>query len=258
MLVKEYRISMPLSVEEYRIGQLYMINRHSNEQSDTGEGIHVVKNEECEDEKYGKGRLTEKRIYLSSRLPTWVRSYIPNLFYVVEKAWNFYPFTITEYYCSFLPRFSVKIETKYLDDNGCTDNCFDLGKDSLDSREVIHVDIAYDTFPEKYYVPEEDCRTFKSKVTGRGPLEPGWQETHQPIMCSYKLVNVTFDVWGLSQRVESYVHKCVQDILLVGHRQAFAWIDLWYEMNFEDVREYEKEMQQKTNDKVAAAELEKA
>ena len=30
-----------------------------------------------------------------SRLPAWMRSYIPKIFYVEEKAWNFYPFTIT-------------------------------------------------------------------------------------------------------------------------------------------------------------------
>ena len=40
------------------------------------------------------------------------------------------------------------------------------------------------------------------------------QDTTQPIMCSYKLVNVRFDVWGLSQRVESFVHK-VSETLLV-------------------------------------------
>ncbi|KXJ21707.1 cytoplasmic phosphatidylinositol transfer protein 1 [Exaiptasia diaphana] len=255
MLVKEYRISMPLSVEEYRIGQLYMINRHSNEQSESGEGVHVVTNEPCEDEKYGTGQYTEKRVYLSSRLPAWVRSYIPNLFYIVEKAWNYYPYTITEYYCSFLPRFSVRIETKYLDDNGCTENCFNHN-DDLNGRDVVHVDIAHDPIPDKYYVEEEDCRYFKSKITGRGPLEQGWQETQQPIMCSYKLVKVSFDIWGLSQRVESYVHKVIQDILSVGHRQAFAWIDLWYEMDINDVRQYEKEMQEKTNSKVGVDEQE--
>ena len=30
---------------------------------------------------------------------------------------------------------------------------------------------------------------------------------------------------------------------MVGHRQAFAWIDDWYGMTMDDVREYEKEMQ---------------
>jgi len=33
------------------------------------------------------------------------------------------------------------------------------------------------------------------------------QETCDPIMCSYKLVRVKFEVWGLQTRVESYLHR---------------------------------------------------
>ena len=50
---------------QYRFGQLYMIAKHSNEQSERGEGVEVVKNEPCEDPKHGKGQYTEKRIHLS-------------------------------------------------------------------------------------------------------------------------------------------------------------------------------------------------
>ena len=60
-----------------------------------------------------QGQYTEKRVYLNSKLPTWVSSWVPAIFYVTEKAWNYYPYTITEYSCSFLPRFSVHIETRY-------------------------------------------------------------------------------------------------------------------------------------------------
>jgi hypothetical protein len=38
--------------------------------------------------------------------------------------------------------------------------------------------------------------------------------------------------------------------LLLGHRQAFAWIDEWYGMTLEDVRLYEEQMQLETNTKV--------
>ncbi|KAK2192393.1 hypothetical protein NP493_30g02057 [Ridgeia piscesae] len=65
MLIKEYRICMPLTVEEYKLGQLYMIAKHSHEQSEKGDGVEVVCNEPCEHPKYGKGQRTEKRIYLS-------------------------------------------------------------------------------------------------------------------------------------------------------------------------------------------------
>jgi hypothetical protein len=38
--------------------------------------------------------------------------------------------------------------------------------------------------------------------------------------------------------------------LLLGHRQAFAWIDEWYGMTLDDVRIYEEQMQRETNTKV--------
>jgi hypothetical protein len=54
-----------ISLLQYKIGQLYMIAKHSHEQSEHGEGVEVVTNEDCEHPKHGKGRFTEKRVYLS-------------------------------------------------------------------------------------------------------------------------------------------------------------------------------------------------
>lgn len=240
---------MPLTVEEYRIGQLYMISKHSHEQSDRGEGVEVVQNEPFEDPVHGQGQFTEKRVYLNSKLPSWARAVVPKIFYVTEKAWNYYPYTITEYTCSFLPKFSIHIETKYEDNKGCNDHIFDTELKEQE-REVCFVDIAYDEIPERYYKESEDLRYFKSEKTSRGILQEGWRDTQEPIMCSYKLVTVKFEVWGLQTRVEQFVHKVVRDVLLLGHRQAFAWVDEWIDMTWDDVRDYEKQMHEKTNIRV--------
>lgn len=250
VLTKEYRICMPLTVEEYQIGQLYMIARHSHEQTDAGEGVEVVENVACEDPEHGKGQYTEKRIHLSSRLPYWIQSFLPKIFYVTEKAWNYYPFTITEYTCSFIPKFSISIKTKYENNNGSTENCLDLEPDTLNERVVEFVDIAYDEVSPKHYKEEEDVRYFQSQKTGRGPLVEGWRDTVTPIMCSYKMVQVSFEVWGLQTRAEDLIHRSIREILLLGHRQAFAWIDDWYGMTLDDVRMYEEQMQRETNTKV--------
>lgn len=53
----------------------------------------------------------------------------------------------------------------------------------------------------------QDPRFFSSAKTGRGPLREGWRQYTKPIMCSYKLVSVKFEVWGLQTRVEQFVHK---------------------------------------------------
>nr|XP_002128874.1 cytoplasmic phosphatidylinositol transfer protein 1 [Ciona intestinalis] len=255
MLLKEYRICMPLSVEEYQRGQLYMINRHSNEQSESGEGVEVIKNEPVYTEENGDGQFTEKRIHLNNRLPNWARSFVPSI-YVTEKAWNYYPYTITEYTCPWLPRLHIHIETRYENNNGHNNDfsCAKVSKEidpkEFTKREVIHLDLAYDKVPDKHYKADEDCTKFKSIKTGRGPLKPNWRESHSPIMCSYKLVQVKFEVWGMQTKVESYIHKVVRDVLLLAHRQAFAWIDTWYDMTFDNIRRYESEIQEKTNAKV--------
>uniref|UniRef100_A0A3B3S1Z8 Phosphatidylinositol transfer protein N-terminal domain-containing protein n=1 Tax=Paramormyrops kingsleyae TaxID=1676925 RepID=A0A3B3S1Z8_9TELE len=85
----------PACLLQYRIGQLYMISKHSNEQSERGEGVEVVQNEPYVDPIHGHGQFTEKRLYLNSKLPSWARAVVPKIFYVTEKAWNYYPYTIT-------------------------------------------------------------------------------------------------------------------------------------------------------------------
>uniref|UniRef100_A0A671ULV0 Phosphatidylinositol transfer protein cytoplasmic 1 n=1 Tax=Sparus aurata TaxID=8175 RepID=A0A671ULV0_SPAAU len=223
--------------------------KHSHEQSDRGEGVEVVQNEPYEDPEHGQGQFTEKRVYLNSKLPSWARAVVPKIFYVTEKAWNYYPYTVTGEHCSFLPKFSIHIETKYEDNKGCNDNIFDSElKDQ--EREVCFVDIAYDEIPERYYKESEDLRYFKSDKTSRGILQEGWRDTQDPIMCSYKLVTVKFEVWGLQTRVEQFVHKVVRDVLLLGHRQAFAWVDEWIDMTMDEVREFERAIQEATNQKI--------
>ena len=44
--------------------------------------------------------------------------------------------------------------------------------------------------------------------------------------------------------------QLIREVLLVAHRQAVAWIDEWYGMTIEDVRNYEGAMQQETNQRL--------
>ncbi|XP_072250199.1 cytoplasmic phosphatidylinositol transfer protein 1b [Leuresthes tenuis] len=251
MLMKEYRICMPLTVEEYRIGQLYMISKHSCEQSGGGEGVEVVRNEPDTHPQHGLGQLTEKRIYLSSKLPSWAKAFVPRFFYVTEKAWNFYPYTITEYSVSFLPKFSIRIDTRFENNNGHNDNVF--GDTPTPEGDVSFLDILSDHIPEKHYKESEDLSRWHSIKTERGPLQKDWRDQHKPIMCSYKRVKCSFEVYGFQTRTEEFIHRNIRDILLVGHRQAVAWIDEWHGLNLEEVREYEHTMQEKTNSKVKSS-----
>ncbi|KAL8175037.1 UNVERIFIED_CONTAM: hypothetical protein K2H54_010220 [Gekko kuhli] len=329
------RAEFPISLEGYRVGQLYTISKHSHQESDKGEGVEVVKNEPHEDPVHGPGQFTEKRVHLSSwpvspdiveipspfesprrraDSPVVCHSSCPVIIILsllttsqegglspasehspqqasqlgagcdaadilhhrkgLELLPVYYHSNILSFspQCSFLPKFSIYIETKYEDNCGDNANIFHSDK-ILGDHEVTFLDIAFDEIPERYYRSPEDLRYFSSTKTGRGPLREGWREHTQPIMCSYKLVTVKFEVWGLQTRVEQFVHKVIRDILLIGHRQAFAWVDEWcgpkalmpfpaslltlaevavihhaQEMTMDEVRQYERETQEATNE----------
>ena len=118
------------------------------------------------------------------------------------------------------------------------------------------VDITNDEISPKHYKVEEDLKQWQSVKTERGPLDADWlkaENVKPPMMCSYKLVSVSFEVWGMQTRVEDFVHRAVREILLVGHRQAVAWLDQWIEMTELDVRKFEEQMHAATNDKIGAA-----
>ncbi|OWF36067.1 Cytoplasmic phosphatidylinositol transfer protein 1 [Mizuhopecten yessoensis] len=74
-----------------------------------------------------------------------------------------------------MPLFSIYIETKYKDDNGCSENVLGLSEEELEDREVEHIDIAYDDMADKHYKESEDPTLFVSRKTGRGQLKKEWK-----------------------------------------------------------------------------------
>jgi len=236
-LAKEYRIVLPVSVEEYKIAQRYMVAKVSKEHTGNGEGIEIIENRPYEDDN-SSGQYTHKVIHIGSRIPTWLKAIMPSTaLQVDEKAWNAFPYCKTVYSCPFLgDRFSIAVETRYLPDNGSTENALKLTEEQLKVREVDIIDIAYDPLDPAKYKVEEDPTLFESVKTGRGKLQKDWMKTANPVMCSYKNCVVEFKYWGFQTRVEQYIHKlALRDVMHLGHRQAFCWIDEWFGLTAEDV-----------------------
>ena len=51
-------------------------------------------------------------------------------------AWNAYPYTKTIYTCPFIEKFSIEIETRYLNEGGEEENIFNLSPAELRNRVV--------------------------------------------------------------------------------------------------------------------------
>lgn len=60
----------------------------------------------------------------------------------------------------------------------------------------------------------QDLGRWRSSKTGRGPLEEGWRDNHAPIMCSYKRVQCSFEVYGFQTRTEEFIHKVREPALV--------------------------------------------
>ncbi|XP_074777570.1 membrane-associated phosphatidylinositol transfer protein 2 isoform X4 [Athene noctua] len=252
MLIKEYRIPLPMSVEEYRIAQLYMIQKKSREETcGEGSGVEILENRPYMDGPGGNGQYTHKVYHIGMHIPSWFRSILPKAaLRVEEESWNAYPYTRTRYTCPFVEKFSIDIETYYKTDPGEHVNVFNLSPTEKRQTILDPIDIVKDPIPPHEYKAEEDPKLYKSVKTKRGPLSEDWIQEYKnnpgkyPIMCAYKLCKVEFRYWGMQSKIERFIHDVgLRKVMVRAHRQAWCWQDEWYGLTIEDIRQLEKEAQ---------------
>ncbi|XP_026945605.1 membrane-associated phosphatidylinositol transfer protein 1 isoform X2 [Sagmatias obliquidens] len=247
MLIKEYHILLPMSLDEYQVAQLYMIQKKSREESSgEGSGVEILANRPYTDGPGGSGQYTHKVYHVGSHIPGWFRALLPKAaLQVEEESWNAYPYTRTRYTCPFVEKFSIEIETYYLPDGGQQPNVFNLSGAERRQRILDTIDIVRDAVAPGEYKVEEDPRLYRSAKTGRGPLADDWARTAAqtgPLMCAYKLCKVEFRYWGMQAKIEQFIHDVgLRRVMLRAHRQAWCWQDEWTELSMADIRALEEE-----------------
>ncbi|KAK1892981.1 Phosphatidylinositol transfer protein beta isoform [Dissostichus eleginoides] len=167
VLIKEYRVVLPCSVEEYQVGQLFSVAEASKNETGGGEGIEVLKNEPYEKD-------GEK----GHKVPGFVQVFAPEGSLVFhEKAWNAYPYCRTIVTNEYMKdNFFIKIETWHKPDLGTQENVHKLDRSTWQNVAVVPIDIAdRSEVSAADYKPDEDPAKFKSAKTGRGPLGPAWK-----------------------------------------------------------------------------------
>lgn len=264
--IREFRIVLPMSVEEYHVGQLWSVAQASKNETGGGEGVEVQKNEPFDlsnvpedkkylvpqsdlyanGQKYTKGQYTFKVYYLSQKVPKFVRMIAPNGSLVVyEEAWNAYPYcrtTVTNEYMK--DNMYITIETFHYADAGKSENIHNLKGRDLEQRQVVKIDVANDKVQSKDYKPEWDpCKVAAPKSGRPNPLPQdktgAWMNTQQPVMTCYKLVKVWFKWWGLQSKMESFIMTAEQRLFTNFHRQVVCWQDNFHGMTIADIRKLE-------------------
>jgi len=249
MLIKEFRVVLPMSVEEYKIGQLWSVAEASRNETGGGDGVQVLENKSYTNKpllagQFSEGQYTKKKYFLKKKVSGFVRTFAPESALILgEEAWNAFPYCktiITNEY--FGDKFQVVISSHHLPGPPNSDNVHQLPHDKLQDREVIIIDIAGQVLPNDYNAAEDPTK-FKSTKTGRGPLAKGWMSTTQPIMTAYKLVTIEFNKFGLQTLVEKKFMQYEERIFARFHRQCWCWIDQWYGLTMDDIRQIENSTQ---------------
>merc|ERR1712232_157983 len=246
MKLIEYRVPMPITCEEYRIGQLYAVAKASNQETTDSQGVEVLVNEPYEKDGE-KGQYTHKIYYLGNKVPGWVAAIALK---IEEKAWNAFPHCRTELTNPFMgARFTYTVDTYHFDnDRGEQENAHNLDKAQLKLRTVKTLDLV-DPIPDS-----PDPTTFVSEKTGKGKLEKGWIQKEPVVMCAYKLITVDFKYFGIQNKMENFILSFQDNIIAKFHRQLFCWIDEWFGMSMDDIRAYEDKLAQEMKERMKAKE----
>ncbi|XP_007015489.2 PREDICTED: phosphatidylinositol transfer protein 2 isoform X1 [Theobroma cacao] len=243
--IKEFRIVMPMSLEEYQTAQMYMVMKMQQQSTNGAEGVEVLENRPFQADAFGKGQYTSKVYRLQSKAPAWLTTVAPKDALVMqEEAWNAYPRCKTVIKCPYFTKFCLTIETVHRADNGTSENVHFLNEEQLAARQVETIDIASAATDYWSYAIGSntfDFSKFKSAKTGRGPLLDGWQDNCNPVMTAYKLVTVDAPYWGFGYRLEQALLAGERALFMESHRNCFGWIDEWFGMTMQQIRELEQQ-----------------
>lgn len=225
---------------------MYAVTKMQHQSRTDTEGVDILESRPFEDDKLGRGHYTSKVYRLQSKVPAWLTTFAPaDALILQEEAWNAFPRCKTVLKCPYFTKFSLTIETIHKADNVKSENVHGLSEEQLATQQVENIDIASATIDYWSYAigsSDVDFSKFKSVRTGRGPLSEGWQSKCNPVMTAYKLVTVDAPYWGFGYRLEQAMLSAERALFIESHRNCFSWIDDWFGMTIQQVRELERDL----------------
>lgn len=276
MKIYEYRIICPCTVDQYKIGNVYMTAMRSDEESKhtKGEGIETIKNETFTKDNE-TGIYTYKILHFKSRVPAFMRWALPDKYcHCHEQSWNAHPHVQTKYAVPGMgDNLVMSVDsyfTGYKDGAPIEDNLLKLTKEELSIRKVVYIDIL-DGKPkpeknrdlsnwscpelmvtQKFSAYRPDKKT-KKAAKKEGNLEsrpPEWTHNFDGnMMIAVKVVKIKFHWRGLQSMVEKFATTSLyHNLFLDNHRAMLMWADKWAKLSFDEVRKIERQVYQQNNE----------
>ena len=249
MLLIEYRIKLPLPLDQYQIAQLYTTVEMSKEFTSSGEGVEILENIPC-DPACLPNHTGPSRKAVTKVQRTLKRYYIPSAMSAAvglsdcilrESSFNGFPNlrTVVTAEAGTDGEFTIDTVCKKMDDPKDNANVFKLPQAILDKCSVVDIDIVNDSLPPDLLNKDDP------KEVG---LKDDWQESLIPrlSMVVYKLVFVKSretnkETKETKEAVNTLVMDSMRKVFTVFHRKLVCSQDMWKGLNMEDIRTIEQE-----------------
>lgn len=253
--IKEYRIPMPFTLQEYQIAQLYMTAEMSKQETTadgSAGGVEICINEPFIDHPVlGSGQYTQKIYHIANKVPKFIAKCAPaKAMKLKEEAWNSYPNCKTILTNEWMGnKFNLMIQTVHLQDDGSTENIHGLDAKTLKNREVIYVDIVNDKLDSHHSDLDP------TKITGSKALTTDWRKVKRadityPMMCCYKLVTFKCEIPLLQSTIESFFENYQRNMFLNFNRQVFCTQEKWVNLTMDDIRQIEEKAKEELNQRI--------
>lgn len=238
-IVREYRIVMPLRIEEYDIGQLYTVVEMTKE--DTSTKIQVLENKAYTHATMGDCQKTLKVMHLDNYVPSLVKKMVSKAALKIhETSYNAYPVCYTFYHSPMLDTktFSMSVNSIHIE-KPVNENVFKLSPEERGKVEVVYINIDENIGNKKY-----DPTNFDNTKSGKILLKKGWQDECErksiSVMICYKLVKIEVNFFSGSWVAEKILKEFVK-LLRNAHQRIYSTCDQWTGLQRSDIRVMERD-----------------
>ena len=190
-MLKEYRVSMPMSLEEYKVVQFYIAAKTSN--------FNPLLGERFSNKKYRKETMN-----LAGLVPDWFKPYMKtsdSLEYQAE-SWSAFPYrkVVLTHKGYDTDNFYIEVETSLLKGWGERENVFNLNNKMLDRRAIYWFD-----------------------------LERDWKGSVSNVMTAYILVTAHVKGFGevSNRQICEGIHNWIKDEIVTTHKMMVTQVDMW-------------------------------
>lgn len=260
MKIVEWRVILPLTLDQYRRAEKYSIARRTLDDADQNGGLERVVSDQREWQ--GEQANYTKLFYrYKKRILTFMRVVLPNNFTdLIEEVYDQFPKKTSVF--SILNRpdtLKMTVTTHVLEYQG-VDQVFDdtevYSQEEIQNREIFYLDIVNWSSAKSndYKIDGFECPEANiSKLTATGKPDkhiiPDWVKSYNgPMVIARKVVRCKVSIFGLSSLAEDLVtNKLLSGLYSDLHKSMVFWAKDWNNLNFNDVLKYDSEIAAKVN-----------